>query len=349
MIDGVRIFSPQHYFLENIAVGKAFTLHGKRMSLLDSYRFIDSDEYRLATAEQKRDMMWEAMVATPYDILPPNTFNFAIVMSYVKTLSRSWLQEAFTDHNENLSKDVRPPRTKSFSAYSAVAKVKVVIENTSQGYTGFFETGGIGIARLTIVMDVRWYMPGMSIKFFVDRCPSESLMLGPSLDPQNPNKDYFAFAHTNRMPVPRRLPFAPAWSSGFADWHMGAISDPLANELDNLALTNQQGERIGLYKTPYQIFLEPTPDVHIDPDSDADFRMELGRFQTGTILYNITAKETKESEPVYLGYVQTESDLITSRFADRVFAQRHRTLPYKPLKRVPPTLQIDEKNASKKR
>lgn len=293
--------------------------------------------------------MWQAMLATPYDLLPPNTFNFSIVMSYVKTIWRPWLESAFTDHNENLFKDVRPPRTKSFSAYSAVAKVNVVIEN-SHGFTGFFEKGGIGIARLTIVMDVRWYMPGMSIKFFVDHCPSESLMLGPSLDPQNPNRDYFAFAHTNRMPVPRRLPFAPAWSSGFADWHMGAVSDPLANEVIHLAQTNQQGNKIETYRAPYQVFLEPTPDVHIDPDTEADFRVELGRFQAGTILYNITAKETKESEPVYLGYVQTETDLITSKFADRVFAQRHRTLPYKPLKRVASTFQIEEKpNATKKR
>jgi hypothetical protein len=298
------------------------------MSLMESYRFINSEEYRQATAERKREMMWQAMLATPYDLLPPNTFNAPILFSYIKTMWKPWLKATFTDHNPALVTDVRPPRTKSFSAYGVVGKVRMVIED-SHGFSGFFESGGIGITRLTIVMDTRWYMPGMSIKFFVDHKPSESLMLGPSLDPQNPNRDYFAYAHTNRMPVPRRLPFGPVWWSGMADMWMGPISNPLENELDNLAMTNQKGEEITPYKAPYQIFLEATPEARIHTDSEEDFRMELGRFQTGTVLLKVMVKPTKDSPSVYMGYIQTESELITSEFADRVFAQRHRTLPFK--------------------
>lgn len=296
------------------------------MSLMESYRFINSEEYRKATAVQKRDMMWQAMVATPYDLLPPNTFNAPILFSYIRTMWKPWLKATFTDHNATLVNDVRPPRTKSFSAYGVVGKVKMVVED-SHGFTGFFETGGIGITRLTIVMDTRWYMPGMSIKFFVDHRPNESLMLGPSLDPQNPNRDYFAYAHTNRMPVPRRLPFGPVWWSGMADMWMGPISHPLENELDNLAATNQKGEEITPYKVPYQIFLEATPEAHIHSESEEDFRMELGRIQTGTVLLKVMIKPTIDTPRVYMGYIQTESELITSQFADRVFAQRHRTFP----------------------
>jgi hypothetical protein len=297
------------------------------MSLMESYHFINSEEYRQGTAVHKRDMLWQAMVATPYDLLPPNTFNAPILFSYVRTMWKPWLKATFTDHNKTLMTDVRLPRTKSFSAYGVVGKVKFVVED-SHGFTGFFESGGIGITRLTIVMDTRWYMPGMSIKFFVDHKPNESLMLGPSLDPQNPNRDYFAYAHTNRMPVPRRFPFGPVWWSGMADMWMGPISHPLENELDNLAATNQQGDEIDPYKVPYQIFLEATPEAHLYSDSEEDFRMELGRFQTGTVLLKVMVKPTKDAPRVYMGYIQTESELITSRFADRVFAQRHRTYPF---------------------
>jgi len=299
------------------------------MSLMESYHFINTDEYRQGTAVHKRDMMWEAMSSTPYELLPPNTFNGPIVFSYARTMWKPWLKATFTDHNKLLVNDVRPPRTKSFSAYGVVGKVRFVVED-SHGLTGFFKDGGIGIARLTIVMDTRWYMPGMSIKFFVDHKPNESLMLGPSLDPQNPNRDYFAYAHTNRMPIPRRMPFGPVWWSGMADMWMGPISNPLENELDNLAATNQQGEEIMPYNVPYQIFLEATPETHMHSDSEEDFRMELGRFQTGTVLLKVFVKVTENSPRVYLGYIQTESELITSQFGDRVFAQRHRTYGFQP-------------------
>jgi hypothetical protein len=293
------------------------------MTLHQAATMILSDEYKQASAEKKRDIMWGVMQATPYESLPPNAFTPNVIMSYVKTSWHPWLFDAFRVPPDQ---EVRPPRTKSFNAYGAVGKVRYVVENP-HNFTGFFETGGVSIIRMTLVMNLNWFMTGISMKMFVDGKPTLSWLMGPSLDPQNPNRDFFAYAQTNRMSAPRRPPFGFIWQTGLADVWMGVISHSLEQPIDHLASIHQSGQDVAAPHTPYQFFLTPRHDVHTDQDMEEDFRMVLGRFQTGTRLYDVYLTESKGGEWLYNGYIVTESELITSEFPDRVMAHKHQIQP----------------------
>jgi hypothetical protein len=293
------------------------TLSGENGAYWSTLR---SDRYHEASADEKREILWQIVVKSRYPELPK--IEFSQYKSMARAIYLQILRRPFIT-----AEDVRPPRTKLFHPWGAGVKVRFDADGDSP-YTGLFETGATGLARLSIAMTEDAYVPGMALKLLVDGRPSENVVLVPGLDPQ-PNRDFFAPPITNILAPPQHPPFSEGWKLAY--WWMSFAADPLGQPVDHIAAVKRNGEPVLKPVAPTRLCFRAPEGLSFDPDTRKDFRDLLAELPPGTEIYRMFAQPgVGGQEEVYVGSVTTESEIVASSFVDHMLAFQHARDPHGP-------------------
>lgn len=265
--------------------------------------------YQARSAADKQAAVWREMTAAPYGTLP-EVGSRGVGSSVWDTLQA--LRTRLLDKTFSVASDVRPPRTKLFHPFGSVATVKFEAAG-GHPFTGFFATGGEGLARLSLATDEKTFIPGIALKLFVNGRPSVNIHAIPSFDPQT-SRDFFARSPSNEIPPPTNL--AIKLFSKIA----AKVADPLRRPVDHVAAARPDGAAVAAPVAPRRIHFRPA-GVHFAADDERDFRDMLATIPAGTVIYTVYA-ETPQGE-VKVGDVRLTSKLVASEWGDRVLHFEH--------------------------
>jgi len=303
-----------------------------KMTLREAYQSLLTPEYKSASASRKQAILWKAVEGTRYWKVPPIKFSF--IYFGIRFVSLPFLSQPF-----DVTLDVRPPRTKWLHQYGTVAQAEFVpdpdpppnYEGPFPPFSGLFETGALGVVRLSLAMDTRFYITGISLKLLVDHRPSQNLIVNPSLDPQD-TKNFFELGMTDRLPVAVKFPFGVPPARAFSNFWMGMISAPRDQPVAHIARVKSNGDAVANPRVPYQVFCVPASDTLMqDPDTTQDFRALIGEIKADTVLYRVHARASERGPWIPIGSIKTTSKFVISEFDDRVLSYHHtRTSPDQP-------------------
>lgn len=269
-------------------------------------------DYERKTAQEKQDILWDQHLApTKYGALPawPKTDLLGIIrLDLGITLNRS-------------SDEMPVGRKKLVHALGSVAKVEFVADENTP-YTGMFK-GGIGIARFSLAAapGTDSYTPGLAVKLFVDKMPSQNLQVMYSIDGQGKDFDFFSNRFSNIIAAP----------VGVGPNIIGNIfkqATPFPNylDLDNFARHDRTGAQASRMKAPHQVVFIPADEVKAVPRASSpnvDFRVDLAKIKSGTTVYQVVATESAQGAYVHIGKLVTRSEMIASRYGDEHLFFKH--------------------------
>ncbi len=217
-------------------------------------------------------------------------------------------------------------RKKVIHPYGSVAGVEWVAE-PGVPYTGFFQTGGVGVARLSRTAMDGNFAPGVSLKMLVDGQTSVNFLTGKSLDGSATNFEFFDFDLSNILPNPHN----PALILGQLIFKkaLWTLPSPPENELTlplhEAASIHGDGTRVANPIVPHEMVLLPTQQAKdawdAAPQSD-DFRDRLVAIPAGTPLYRVVVRE-RDGMFVSAGYLRSTSEFIASAFGDKQLFFKH--------------------------
>jgi hypothetical protein len=281
---------------------------------------LSGPQYQEKSASEKQTLLWNQIQSSAYKNLPLTNSagvtagnGFCEKMdNFVKVFDSSYIKDSF-----DLGSDVRPPHHKLFHPFGASAKVEIV-PKTGHPYTGLFKTGGIGIARLSLAADDKQYAPGIALKFLIDGKPSKNTIAVPNLEPQV-SRDFFEQTPSNIFPEPT--------GNGFKVVNPILIREAKVEATNRLPVSNlstitPDGKEVSNAHAPQKIEFRPA-SVHFDPKTTADFREDLAKIPTGSILYEIWGKSEKDETFVHLADVKTTSSFVASSFGDQELNFQH--------------------------
>lgn len=288
---------------------------------------LDSPTYQQLDASQKRELVWNAIKADPYDAdkLPTK----GVIAGAMKAIwGRFTLRQTFDD-----TLDVRPKRHKIFHRWGTSAAVRwetispgIAGSLSPQGqqrvnhpYTGIFKDGTVGIARLSLGLgDIKkLWAPGIGLKLFVDGQPSVNIHAIPR-DGGQPTKDFMAaILDTKIDPTPL---------DGFLKWSTKA--DPTHRKTDHVAAVSANGDAVAEPKSPFRLEFRPGKVINYSGTPQwgvEDFRTSLARIPSGSVIYQVWAvpAEGKAAEAKHIANIRTESAMVASEFQDRRFHFKH--------------------------
>lgn len=281
--------------------------------------FALSTNYQSLTAQQKKVELWNEIKANPYSELPQLNSGIGIgfILSSLNTFSS--LAVSF-DHTD----DIMPiGRRKIIHPFGSVAPIRWESEKNNP-YTGIFQSGGVGLARLSIAgdPDLLGMTTGMAIKIFINKQPSVNLQVMYSLDGQGNDNNFFAHNFTNNIPEPKSLILKP-----LAALFALVQNPPTYLPVDHFAAVNRKGVNIDNPVAPYALVFKPSAEVEnlFPSDSTNDFRNDLASLNIGTTIYDIYALKNKsDRSPILIGHLVIEDHFVASEFEDqKLFFQHH--------------------------
>ena len=275
---------------------------------------VTASAFRTVSARDKQEVLWSFISKWPYADLPSaHTSDFQTMSRLVK---RAFLRKAFVQDD-----DVRPPRTKAFHAFGTAAKMRFVADGTHP-FTGLFASGGVGFMRASLAVGMPKYSPAAAFKFLLDGPhASENMLLHQSLDTQA-SRDFFERAPTNHTLAP--ITFPNTLMLPFLRFWLSPISSPIElQRLDHLAAVTSNGTVVERPVAPELVYLYGADEVRNDPASTEDFRSLLASIPSGSLLYRMYGKATRNSRQIYIGSITSESAFVASEFGDRILAFRH--------------------------
>lgn len=315
---------------------------------------LGTPEYQTQDAEAKRDTLWEAIAADPYeaDALPTG----GVITGALKLIGAKFsLRPTFDDRD-----DVRDERGKTFHRWGTTAKVRFVPNaqgmaqtlmggRADDGYTGVFATGAVGIARLSLGLGDVLYAPGIGLKLFVDGQPSVNVhaiprdggqdchdFLKPSLSSEidpTPLDGFLKWASKANPGLRTVLPLAMVEADGTAVEsprapHHIEFRPAVARTHDHAAEAEARAVQVEAVRrsftpiSPGMVFaqMEAVRATEKAPYSceRTDFRETLAAIPAGTTLYEVWALDATGTEGArQIGTLVTESGFVASAFQDR--------------------------------
>ncbi len=274
--------------------------------------------YQNLTALQKQKILWIEISKTPYDKLPETKTGLGIGF-ILKTLnSLSSLTVSF-----NREADEMPVgRAKIIHPFGVTVPVEWMPE--ANNYSGIYQTGGIGFARLSIAGDptLLGFVPGMALKILVKQKPSVNLQVLHSLDGQGKNTDFFAHNFTNNIPKPTSLVLQP-----LVLLFSLVQNPPTYLPVNHFAAVTNQGKSVDAVISPFSLVFEPSIEVsgRFKSDTGVDFREQLMTIEKGTVLYDIYALKTKSAQKILIGHLKSTDTFVGSEYQDqKMFFQHNR-------------------------
>jgi hypothetical protein len=303
------------------------TLFFLNILLLSSCQ-INENPYETLTACEKEQVVWDKIVASEYNELPPYPDNalspiilrvfldpfrvFGLIANYLRvTLNRE------SDEINNLKNPFEQKRSKVFHSVGSVAKIDFISDKDSP-FTGLFKKNiPCGLMRLSLAVkpsDESMILGG-AVKFFVDEKPSANFMVLSSLDEQ---KSYNSFQRELSNIIPK--PTGGLFLFGMELFET-VTNHPLMVDVSFLAEDNEDKDNI---VAPWQLFLTPNPALKFNTKPH-EVREDWESIQPNTLLYSVYGikKNQVKSERVYLGYIISKSRFISSEYGDKTLFFRH--------------------------
>ncbi|KTD37399.1 hypothetical protein Lmor_0591 [Legionella moravica] len=270
--------------------------------------------YQSLPAGEKQELLWhEITLSNQLDPLPPLSGNsFSEILEKLNGLFN--LKPTFDYTSDELPKG----RVKIIHANGSVGKV-AFIPAADHPFTGIYETGAIGIARLSLAAAPSddSYVPGMAIKFMVSQNPSVNLQVMNLLEGQEGNWNYFAKEFSNQIPHPT------SWTLKAIEKIFEWARDPANNlPLWHLAAWTGDGRYNGIPVYPERIFFKPASTVQniIPETSREDFRLSLSKVPFGP-LYEVYGDY--QGKEYHIGTLMLESSLLASEYGDKKLFFQH--------------------------
>lgn len=272
--------------------------------------------YQDLSSEEKRELLWDEIVKShEEDPLPQFTgTSFGEVLAKLKGLFN--LKPTFDYTSDELPEG----RIKIIHANGSVGKIAFV-PATGHPFTGIYQTGGIGVARLSLATPPSDdnYIPGMAIKILVSNHPSLNLHVMNLLEGQKENWNYFAKEFSNHISHPT------SWTLSAIEKIFEWTRDPANNlPLWHLAAWTSEGRINSIPVFPERIYFRPTSMVKdlIPENSREDFRTSLLQVPMGPI-YEVFGEY--QGTEYHVGTLMLESQLFASTYGDKhLFFQHQR-------------------------
>ena len=270
--------------------------------------------YQDLAAAEKQDLLWaEISKSHEEEPLPQLTgSSFKEVYEQLKGLFN--LAPTF-----DYSSDELPiGRVKIIHANGSVAKI-AFIPAPNHPFTGIYQTGGIGLARLSLANPPadNNYIPGMAIKFLISKHPSVNMHVMNLLEGQKGNWNYFAKDFSNH------IPHAQNWTLKAIESMFSWTRDPANNlPLWHLAAWTTEGQINGIPIFPERVYFRPSSLVKdiIPENSREDFRTSFLKVPYGPI-YEVYGDY--QGEEYHIGTLMLESSLLASNYGDKTLFFQH--------------------------
>lgn len=271
--------------------------------------------YEQLTADQKQSILWDQIVSSnAQKPLPPlNTNSFSSVWAQLTGLFN--LSPTFDYTSDELPKG----RVKILHPNGSVGKI-VFVPDTNHPFTGLYQSGAIGLARLSLgtTPSDTSFIPGIAIKFLLPNHASLNLHAIYSLEGQGGNWNFFENSFSNKIARPTQW-ILKAIEQIFEWTHSPSNKLPVWH----LASFNNLGEAIEQPISPTRIYFRPSESVRglIPADSRDDFRVSLARIPFGPMyeMYGVY-----ENEEYHIGTLMLESTLLPSEYGDKHLFFQHR-------------------------
>jgi hypothetical protein len=274
--------------------------------------------YQSLTALQKQKILWSEIKKTPYKELPETKTGLGIGFMLKSLKSLSSLAVSF----DRKSDEMPQGRAKVIHPFGVTAPVEwIAYENE---YSGIYQSGGVGFARLSIAGDpaLLGFVPGMALKILVKENPSVNLQVMYSLDGQGEATNFFEHSFTNNIPKPNSILLQPLVGL------FALVQDPPTYlPVNHFAQIEQNGKNLDTVLAPHSLVFEPTSEVtDLFPQiSDVDFRDQLASLEKGTVLYDIYARKNEKSKKVLIGQLKLKDQFVGSEYQDqKLFFQHNR-------------------------
>lgn len=288
---------------------------------------IDSAAYQALSGAAKRDLLWAAIEQggryAKHDLPTGGAVRGALKAVW----GRFTLRTTFTD-----DADVRRKRRKTFHRWGTSVAVRYeAVRSGLAGrictpapfdnpYTGVFESGAPGIARLSLGLgDVAsLWAPGIGLKLFVDGKPSVNVHAIPRAGKQE-SKNFMAATLDTKIdatPLDGFLKFA-------------GDADPTHRRTDHVAAVTASGAAVAEPKSPFRIEFRPGQAISYSSPprwGSEDFRASLAKIEAGSVLYEVWAVPSADTTPdgaSHIGNIRTESGFVASAFQDRRLHFQH--------------------------
>ena len=278
-------------------------------------------EYEKLTAFEKQAYWVERTVANRYASLPPyspprscaeRVIGVAKMVRELGRLSLSGIR---------YSDEKIPGSLKIVHAFGATAPATVEFFNNP--YSGILSGKFLPVfVRISTAATPKPYIFGTAIKFFIDGRESVDLHLVNNVDGQGENPNPFRQSLSNIIPNPKNFPGrAAGFFFSFISGAPGRLS------LRHMGRITGEGTTVRNGKTPYQIVFTPVANgAERFLNGNEDYREQLGKLSLGTELWQILARETKDSPLKLIGRVNLNAPFVASEAGDRELFFRHEFL-----------------------
>ncbi len=274
--------------------------------------------YQSLTALQKQKILWSEIKKTPYTEWPETKTGLGIGFMLKSLKSLSSLAVSF----DRKSDEMPQGRAKIIHPFGVTAPVEWIAYDNE--YSGIYQSGGVGFARLSIAGDpaLLGFVPGMALKILVKENPSVNLQVMYSLDGQGENTNFFEHSFTNNIPKPDSILLQPLVGL------FALVQDPPTYlPVNHFAQISQNGKTQDSALAPHSLVFEPYSEVTglFPQTSDVDFRDQLASLEKGTVLYDIYARKNAKSKKVLIGQLKLKDQFVVSEYQDqKLFFQHNR-------------------------
>ncbi|KTD43404.1 hypothetical protein [Legionella quateirensis] len=271
-------------------------------------------DYQNLLAEEKQDLLWHE-IALSHELEPLPSFSGNSFSEILEKLNGLFNLKPTFDYT---SDELPEGRVKIIHANGSVGKV-AFIPAAYHPFTGIYQTGGIGVARLSLATAPSddSYVPGMAIKFLISQNASVNLQVMNLLEGQKGNWNYFAKDFSNQIPHPT------SWTLKAIEKIFEWTREPANNlPLWHLAAWTIDGRYQGIPVYPERIYFKPTSMVKniIPENSREDFRVSLLKVPFGPIYEVYGDYNGKE---YHIGTLMLESSLLASNYGDKKLFFQH--------------------------
>lgn len=259
--------------------------------------------------------MWNNIEKTAYQDYPAKGPGF---FDFLQLIRWRFLVPSF----EHAADELPEKRKKVIHPFGSVGKTRWIPKGESP-YSGLFETGAIGLIRLSLAIDGGSFTPGIGLKLLVDGEPSVNLVAMNSLDGQGENLNFFEKPLRTKIGPPQsgvlRLLVGPFTK---AIEFINPDTSPFKLPVDHFARLYPDGKKVELVKAPDILVFTALQGIQQDPTDLRDHRDKLKALGPGQVLYQVFTNNN-ESRKI-IAEIVLDSIFIASDYGDnRLFFQHY--------------------------
>ena len=287
-------------------------------------------DYTMKSAKEKMHILWKQIDDTEYVShnmpLPQEGYNMA---NFSKLFSPQYDAQSYLMMGDELPRT----RAKLVHSFGSVAMVQLKITNTEPGFTGVFQSGGMGLLRISpATMDHTAIAVGLGLKIFIDQQRSQNFLLLFTRVGQGSDRNFFAHPMSNIIPSPPVHPLDAVFEQAIKVLPGPSDQNPengLNVPLYEQASVTTDGTTVDQVVAPYQVTLNPNHDLDWDSADTMDYRDHLGKIPMGTVLYTVMARRGKDDADVEIGQLVSTGVFKASMYGDNTLFFNHARMPWK--------------------